>query len=129
MTDHTAEADALWARLLAEGKVAWALGLVTTRDDVVIGFFSDGTPAFGGRKGPKRSGVPMPKWSSDATIGCLLGMVRRAWGEPSIHLRCYTNALDDTLRYQVFNGFSAALVGDSWPTEAPALLRALEAAP
>jgi hypothetical protein len=87
------ERDALWARLLAEGKIEdWMPGMTTLTD------------GYGGLP-PKRPGMtwvvtdareiadglaegyfvdPVPVWTAPGTLGCLLAMAREAWGRPGL---------------------------------------------
>ena len=66
----------------------------------------------------------VPDLADPATLGCLLALVREAWGDP--HMHAYPD-----LTWCVFNFKSASLpvcVGRG-DTEAEALVAALEAAP
>lgn len=66
----------------------------------------------------------LPDLTDPATVGCLLALVREAWGRPVAHTRfsrsrnCWEVSLNHTL--------DRGLCG---PTEASALVAALEAAP
>ena len=71
--------------------------------------------------------APTPDWTDPATLGCLLGLVREAWGDPYATVEVFPQPPTETLwlthvvnlrRLHPFRGAS----------EAEALLAALEAA-
>ena len=66
----------------------------------------------------------LPDLTDAATLGCLLALVREAWGDAaaSAHLVGFTHALE----WAVMSDESELATG---PTEAAALVAALEAAP
>ena len=64
----------------------------------------------------------LPDLSSPATLGCLLALVRDAYGDPSFVVRCVAG-----LWYEESN--TRALVARGSDTEAEAIVAALEAAP
>ena len=64
----------------------------------------------------------VPDLSDPATLGCLLALVRIAYGDPSFVVRCVAG-----LWYEESN--TRALVARGGDTEAEALVAALEAAP
>ena len=69
----------------------------------------------------------LPDLSDPATVGCLLALVREAWGDP-----CICTAVDNTSAGWWVDGWTAArpqVPSDLHPTEAAALVAALEAAP
>jgi hypothetical protein len=70
-----------------------------------------------------------PDLRDPATLGCLLALVREAWGDPTIHLTC-VDSLEagqyDWIVRSVADKWSSDLLSDS---EADALVAALEAAP
>ena len=73
----------------------------------------------------------LPDISDPATLGCLLALVREAWGDPGITARCIW---DDGRQWAVFHPGHPApplidALAESQPTEAEALVAALEAAP
>jgi hypothetical protein len=70
------------------------------------------------------SRIAIPVFSDPATLGCLLHLVREAWGDASI---ASASLPDGTgyLRSSVRN----PLFGQFYPSEAAALVAALEAAP
>ena len=71
----------------------------------------------------------VPDLRDPATLGCLLALVREAWGDPTIHLTC-VDSLEagqyDWIVRSVADKWSSDLLSDS---EAEALVAALEAAP
>jgi len=72
----------------------------------------------------------LPDLSYDATLGCLLGDVRRAWGDPTIHVR--PNTIGSTTYWQAWAG-ELLRSADGSPlgqflSEAEALVVAREAA-
>lgn len=81
----------------------------------------------------QETGLPGPEVVPDlrdpATLGCLLALVREAWGDPTIHLTCV-----DSLEAGQYD-WSVRSVADKWSSdllsdsEAHALVAALEAAP
>jgi hypothetical protein len=72
-----------------------------------------------------------PVWSDPATLGCLLGLVREAWGDPgACTFRDHGPGDDDTWVWVCHTwGDGLGLFAHHGPTEAEALLAALEAAP
>ena len=69
-------------------------------------------------------GVPvLPDLTDPATLGCLLALVREAWGDPAI----YASTENDGT-WGVFNA-GDAIVTHQHDSEAEALVAALEAAP
>jgi hypothetical protein len=69
----------------------------------------------------------MPDLTDPATVGALLALVREAWGDP-----CICTAVDNTGAGWWVDGWTAArpqVPSDLHPTEAEALVAALEAAP
>jgi hypothetical protein len=65
--------------------------------------------------------IDVPDLSDPATLGCLLALVREAWGKPDLH----TRPEGSRWRMWSFEWPSSML----HPTEAEALVAALEAAP
>ena len=61
---------------------------------------------------------PVPDLTDPATLGCLLGLVREAWGRPGIVCTCLPS-----------DAFGWLCGGEYGATEAEALVAALEAAP
>ncbi len=64
---------------------------------------------------------PLPDFRDPATLGCVLALVREAWGDPFMYLAPADG-------WYVGNGARATMAGRG-PTEAAALVAALEAAP
>jgi hypothetical protein len=114
------ELDEKWLELVAAGRAEWMPGMSTDGMTVVD---ADETGISIVRKetiqdhwAPKDA---VPDWNDPATLGCLLGQVRKRWDDPAAH---------------AVPGWVAA-AGLWWgqygtgDTEAEALLAALEAAP
>lgn len=79
-------------------------------------------------------GVWLPDLSDPATLGCLLHLVREAWGAPRALVRLSANGKSfhvfDVDRVTANGNWAAWLCDDRiWQTEAEALVAALEAAP
>lgn len=75
-----------------------------------------------------------PDLTDPATLGCLLALVREAWGAPRALVRLSANGKSfhvfDVDRVTMGGNWAAFLCGDLIPqTEAEALVAALEAAP
>ena len=72
----------------------------------------------------------LPDLDSPATLGCLLAMVRSAWGDPCA-LVCYIHPDDDNERgyWCLEKAWANADDSTDGATEAEALIAALEAAP
>ena len=66
--------------------------------------------------------ISVPDLSDPATLGCLLALVREAWEDP-----CICTAVDNTGAGWWVDGWQSS--HDLHPTEAAALVAALEAAP
>jgi hypothetical protein len=69
-----------------------------------------------------------PDLTDPATLGCLLHLVREAWGDH----RAAVTYCDEGWRFEVWNSdnfFPDWPLGKCFPTEAEALVAALEAAP
>ena len=67
----------------------------------------------------------LPDLTDPATLGCLLALVREAWGDPSL---CANDAGHyDLMFWHVYTGYRN--VSEGCQTEAEALVAALEAAP
>jgi len=85
------------------------------------------TTSLHGRWKPGLSPHIMPDLTDPATVGALLALVREAWGDP-----CICTAVDNTGAGWWVDGWTAArpqVPSDLHPTEAEALVAALEAAP
>lgn len=66
----------------------------------------------------------LPDLTDPATLGCLLALVREAWSQPSA-----TTLAHHGRWYVVHADVDASSRLAAWPTEAEALIAALEAAP
>lgn len=101
--------------------------MLTQRMDRVVGYWSGGTPMVVGIDGPA-SGFgnlqadDVPCLNDPATLGCLLALVREAWGDPTGSC----NYIDgyDCMAWVAWFG-----VEHHGLTELEALVVALEAAP
>jgi len=67
----------------------------------------------------------VPDLDDPATLGCLLALVREAWGDPSMYAQ--DRGPDGWWVWQ--SPANAGTVARHWPSEAEALIAALEAAP
>lgn len=88
--------------------------------DYLIGHKSGATRDGGGWVDTGDSAGFLPDLSDPATIGCLLALVREAWGQPRLHAR------PDGHWWRMHADEPAALV---YASESEALVAALEAAP
>ncbi len=127
------ELTALGRRAVACKHWAWRPGMATTDGSRIGRVNADssvalimGTPFVGG---------PLPDLSDPGTLGCVLALVRRAWGDPHICTRSMTTCIDGENwapgPWRVAST-SAHLIGiplAHGQTEAEALIAALEAAP
>lgn len=68
----------------------------------------------------------LPDLSDPATIGCLLALVREAWGDQTVYVR---HAGRDGWRCHRSGGYALATFAPHEPTEPAALVAALLAAP
>ena len=73
------------------------------------------------KEGQREDGEVVPDLSDAATIGCILGLVREAWGDPDAGLFMFGQKWDVIVPNKCEDIFGA--------TQAEALLAALEAAP
>ncbi len=76
----------------------------------------------------------LPDFDDAATLGCVLALVREAWSAPRALVRLSANGKSfhvfDVDRVTMGGNWAAFLCGDrNFPTEAHALVAALEAAP
>jgi len=118
------ELDEKWRELVEAGRAEWAPGM---RDRVggwrwsVSSFIMQGLRIPG--VGNCIEGVPdpVPDWTDPATLGALLGQVRKRWNDPAAHL-----VPDGDWHVRGDLPWTQYGTGD---TEAEALLAALEAAP
>ncbi len=112
------ELDKKWRELLAAHRTWWSPGMLVR----------DGDRYTEESRYPRS--VRVPDWDDPATLGCLLGQVREAHDDWSINPVCVSD-LDGT--WMVLRPDDAAPDGERLigcgPTEAGALLVALEVAP
>ena len=109
----TEELNAKWRELLAANRAWWWPGMLVR----------DGDRHTEESRYPRS--VRVPDWRDPATLGCLLAMVRKAWGDPLICI-----AVDNTGCGWWLDGWADSRVPSKLhDTEAEALLAALEAAP
>jgi hypothetical protein len=106
-----------WERELGE-PIEWKLGRVVPGDE--IGSID---------RGPSRDDA-VPDLRDPATLGCLLALVREAWGVPDLYLKGERVGGWDVVTSYDFRdaGDDSAFAGGG-ATEAEALVTALEAAP
>ncbi len=76
----------------------------------------------------------LPRLDDPATLGCLLALVREAWGAPHMRTQHFADAVPRTSRWEVERGWYGPTDTHGhrrWfgATEAEALVAALEAAP
>lgn len=72
----------------------------------------------------------LPDLSDPATLGCLLALVREAWGRPLLYVEAEADSDDDWLVWYVSCGRECrSCLAGMHDTEAAALVAALEAAP
>ena len=119
------ELEALGRRAVACPRWRWMPGMTILgskgRRVVVLGL-SGAPEATSGMNSRAIEPDELPDLSSPATLGCLLALVRIAYGDPSFVARCVAG-----LWYEESN--TRALVARGSDTEAEALVAALEAAP
>ena len=127
--------EAQWARLLAAGTVRWMPGMkrsdtshrvIEVSNDALV--WSAGSYKGGGLDRVhwwSRDTTPLdapglcPDWTDPATLGCLLAMAREVVG-PQLSAWADING--------EWRSWSAEVELDAYPTEAAALLAAIEAA-
>jgi hypothetical protein len=105
----------------------WMPGVLTI-SGVRVEFISDtdapGEYDLGHACGHLSSREELPDLTDPATLGCLLALVRKAWGEPGLYCVCHKG------KWLVeWPDLEGDLDLDYARTEAEALVRALEAAP
>lgn len=122
--------NAKWLELVKAGKAEWAPGMLgpdgfrvlTARQDS-RGFQVVSRGA--GWTAPSYQSDFLPDWADPATLGCLLAMVRAAWGDDDIYFGSSLSIKRKRWSW-VMGGGDRIGQGD---TEAEALLAALEEAP
>lgn len=118
--------DALWARLLDEGTVRWMPGMSDPDGFQLLEVDDDGFCTWWDTtKRETRQCYPdacwTPHWTDPSTLGCLGKMAREAWGEPELHAAWSDHGRE-------WRVWSLGRILAAGPTEAEALLRAIEAA-
>ncbi len=119
------EQIALARRAVACKGFRWMPGMLTTEGmRVVVRCFND----------DNEPDDDIPDLTDPATLGCLLALVREAWGAPRALVRLSSNGKSfhvfDVDSVTMGGNWAAFLCGDLIPqTEAEALVAALEAAP
>lgn len=93
----------------------WMPGMRWVTPDDDAGRCDDWQP-----EGMARPAGALPDLSDPATVGCLLALVRQAWNEPRLHVRPEGSC------WRMWATEPGAML---LPTEAAALVAALEAAP
>lgn len=139
--------DERWRKLLEEGKVRWLAGMQGVGSRGCLGRVYHesmqrvGEPprlngmeyiwgAGGVSLGEIRSRI-VPNWCDPATLGCLLALVREAWGDPALSVTA-GHTKDRRVEWEVEHPHPDSLPEALWTyfdTEAEALVAALEAAP
>ena len=120
--------NAKWAELVKAGKAEWMPGMraIDTDGQAVRVVQASGAAVLedvGGVAYPMRS-TP-PDWYDPATLGCLLALVREAWGDSDIY---FGSSLSTKRKRWSWVKGGGEHIGQG-DTEAEALLAALEAAP
>lgn len=113
----------------------WMPGMAATWIDRFEGTRLTWTRIIGGDMSAAfLSGSPLPILEDPATRGCVLALVREAWGDPSMSLAAVDESAHPTLWQWVGDGLDAPAKdwhrdSKQWPSEDEALIAALEAAP
>jgi len=133
----TEEQIALSRRAVACRGFRWMAGMRTANEERVIGVMRDGVlhlcaPLDAALESVSitrvffdSSGSCLPDLTDPATVGCLLALVREAWGTAIIVSYSYDDGLWETM----WEGATAAGWCGRGDTEAAALVTALESAP
>jgi len=122
----TSKLEALAHRAVACSRWRWMNGMLSAKglrvtendpDGYVAGYYDGCSYIANCTKGS------LPDLSDPATLGCLLALVREAWGDPSVGI--FRSALGQEWCVLIQKG---GLQGFHAPTEAEALVAALEVA-
>jgi len=117
------DANELARRFVACKGWQYRRGMVLSDGTMVVRVAANGQPVVAG--GISRGGCALsetlPDLSDPATIGCILALVRTAWGNDSVCVYMYGRAWNVMASGSITEHFGA--------TEIEALLAALEAAP
>lgn len=109
--------------ILADGSIENVTGVVVWFVDVMPAVW---WPDFGSTRAHSPQGHLLPDLSDPATLGCLLALVREAWGDPHAGSRWMKPDWKVLVQRRGYINHTVVGVGR---TEAEALVRALEAAP
>ena len=114
--------EQLARRAVACKRWRWMPGMLTTYGTRVYSITRAGLPKAS--RGGLIEADPLPALDDPATLGCLLALVREAYGDTQLHL-----ALDWTLHGDWYVCFSSTFESIQGRTETETLVAALEAAP
>lgn len=133
----TDELDEKWRELVAAGKAKWSPGMLGPDGFRITAVHRDTRRGLvlvtrgAGWTAPSLQSDFLPDWDDPATLGCLLGQVRERWNDPVLSATaCYVK--DRVMKWGMDHPCLDSLPDALWdyfPTEAEALLAALEAAP
>ena len=122
----TPKLEALARRAVACPRWRWMRGMLTV-DAVRLCSSGEAPDLIGFPDGPKTRGfIGLPDLTDPATLGCLLALVREAWGEPLLSVAWAGG------RWYVVQRILRSVDALRWidtATEVEALVAALEAAP
>ncbi len=119
------ELDEKWLDLMNDMKVRWVPGMQDDEGSMYVGCGNWAEiQDFAGFVFTGGSENPIPDWGHPATLGCLLALVREAWGDDDIYFGSSLSFKRKRWSW-VMGGGDRIGQGD---TEAEALLAALEAA-
>jgi hypothetical protein len=117
--------NAKWCELVEAGKAEWMPGMLWWYSERAFERYE-----LADEQRPIEHGA-VPDWSDPATLGALLGQVRKRWNDPVLSVTaCYVK--DRVMKWGMDHPCLDSLpdaLWDHFPTEAEALLAALEAAP
>jgi len=121
-------------RVVACLRWRWMDGMRALDGDRKCGFRLTENSGLPGHPDPVVDDSWTPDLSDPATLGCLLALVREAWGAP----RALVRLSADGVRFHIFDvdrvggineGNWRGWLSEDYPSEAAALIAALEAAP